>query len=170
MAASLGGDVSLSGEESHTQVAVKADASGVYVLNAATSDLTLIRSADGAVLNKIKVCGSCRLLSPIVGSPFVLAHTTASEDDDELTWLDTRTDKVVSSLKFRKDRIVGTWLIPKQKLFAILTSRSLLLWNTETGQLVRRLDDFHNAVALAGDNVIQLIGFQSRYFAERKPI
>ncbi|MBZ5656530.1 MAG: hypothetical protein LAO56_14780 [Acidobacteriia bacterium] len=139
----------------HAQLVPTADGSLVYALNSVTNDVTVIRTADGVVLDRVRVC-HCAVLSPAPGVRFIAAHSKVDGQDDELTWFDTRINKVKSQLKLSREKVRVTAAVATSNIFVVLTSRALLLWNSDNGELVHRTDNLSDPIGIFGTEIASI--------------
>ncbi len=149
-----GGDPGYYTPSRQAQLVAKADGSIVYALNTSTSDVTAINTETGTVLGMYKVC-ACGILSPTLNGRFILAHSTDvyPYDEDQLTWLDTTTNKARPTLNLKERvRLIGGLEQTNQTL--VLTTRSLMVWNSDTGELLRRTGNYNDVLTMAGPALI----------------
>ncbi len=150
-----GGELGYYTPSRQAQLIAKADGSVIYALNTSTSDLTAINTDTGAVLGMFKVC-PCGILSPTLNGRFILAHSTDmfSMQEDQVTWLDTTTNKTNAPIKFPEERVHMVAGMPQTNITLILTTHALTLWNSDTGELLRRTGTFNDVLAMAGPDVV----------------
>ena len=113
------------------------DGQFVYALNTQTNDVTVIRLADGEVLDMIPVGGGCRRLALAPGGKFVYAYTPG-----EISLIDTQSNKKTLSLHAVGGKVHQVYALEADRTLVALTSQRLLLWNMETGQLARTVEGF----------------------------
>ncbi len=115
-----------------------ADGKFVYALNTQTNDVTIIDVNDGKVLDKIAVGGSCRRVGLAPGGRFVYSYTPGQFD-----LIDTATNKKHQEHKVQSGRVNALHTQDADKRIMVLTSDSVLVWDTEKGALQHTVKGFH---------------------------
>ena len=121
----------------NVQLSSSADGKFVYALNTQTNDITMIDSADGKVLGHVPVGGGGRrvLLSP--GGKFA-----AAQSNRQITLIDTATNKKHFEHQLTDGHINTLHVDEANRRLVALTSKSLLVMDTEQGKLLTTVDGF----------------------------
>jgi YVTN family beta-propeller protein len=114
-----------------------ADGNFVYALNTQTNDVTIIRVADGEVIDKIPVGGGCRRVALAPGGKFVYAHASG-----EVSLIDTHSHKKVIGPDVVEGKVHNVYALDADSSLVALTSQRLVMWDTEKGQVVRTVNGF----------------------------
>jgi len=116
------------------QLAASSNGEFVYALNTQTNDVTIVKVADGTVIDRIPVGGGCRRVALAPGGRFVYAYT-----QDKISLIDTRLNQKRLEHSVT-GRVHNVYVFEPERRLVALTSKSLLIWDAETGELARSVD------------------------------
>jgi DNA-binding beta-propeller fold protein YncE len=125
------------------ELAASADEQFVYVLNTSTNDVTIVKVADGTVIDKIAVGGGCRRVALAPGGKFIYSYTSGQFD-----LIDVATNKKLLEHKLDSGKINALSVLERDKRIATLTSNSVLLWDVETGAQAGTIEGLHQPYLL----------------------
>jgi hypothetical protein len=119
------------------ELSASADGKFVYALNSQTNDVTVINTQDGTADTKIAVGGGCRRVAIAPGGRFIYSYTGG-----QVSLIDTQTNKKHLEHQVPSGRVLTVHTFDADKRLAALTSKSLLILDTEKGALAHAIDGF----------------------------
>lgn len=125
------------------ELSASSDGKFIYALNTFSNDATIISSEDGAVIDRIPVGGGCRRLALAPGGKFVYSHSSG-----QINLINTQTNKTHVEYKLPSGRVNNLHVLEAERKIVALTSKSLLIWDAESGELVATVDGFHEPYLL----------------------
>jgi len=117
------------------ELAASADGKWIYALNTLSDDVTIIDSAEGEVLGHVPVGRGGRRVLLAPGGKFVVAHA-----NKQITWIDTQTNKRHLEHQLPAGTVNALHVMEAAQRLLALTSKSLLVWDTEQGKLLTTVD------------------------------
>jgi DNA-binding beta-propeller fold protein YncE len=100
----------------------------VYALNTQTNDVTIIRTDDGSADVKISIGGGCRRIDLAPGGRFIYSHTGR-----QFNLIDSGTGEKRLEHHVQDGRIRNVIALPSENRLIVLTSKSILIVDTEKG-------------------------------------
>jgi DNA-binding beta-propeller fold protein YncE len=119
------------------------DGQFAYALNTSTNDVTIIKVADGTVVDRIAVGGSCKRVALAPGGRFVYSYTPGQVD-----LIDTTSNKKHLEHKLTSGKVNALHVMEQDKRLAALTSNAVLFFDTEKGTLESKIDGVHQPCLL----------------------
>ncbi len=126
------------------------DGQFVYALNTQTNDVTIIKVADGSVVDRIAVGGNCKRVALAPGGRFVYSYTPG-----QLDLIDTSTNKKHLEHKLESGKINALHVIERDKRIAALTSNAVLFWDSESGAAAGKIEGLHQPFLLVEPGLVQ---------------
>jgi YVTN family beta-propeller protein len=125
------------------ELSASPDGKFIYALNTFSNDVTIINSADGTVIERVAVGGGCRRLGLAPGGKFVYSNTSG-----QFNLINTQTNKKHLEYKLPSGRINNLRTLEPEGKIVALTSKSLLIWDAESGEQVATVEGFNEPYLL----------------------
>jgi hypothetical protein len=120
------------------RLASSADGAYVYALNLHTNDVTIIRVADGWVVDKLAVGFWCKQVALAPGGRFVYSYTPR-----QFNLIDTASNQEHLEYRLESGRINTIEVLERDQRLVMLTTDSVIWWDAEKGAQSGKIGGLH---------------------------